>query len=77
VSAHDAVAGDDLIGHAEVAAAMGDELVYFFEGARIEQQIDPFTRCELACLALAAQTLLAAAELGPPHQILQSVGIHE
>ena len=33
----EAVAGDDLLVHAEVAAAMCDELVEFFEGAFVEE----------------------------------------
>ena len=33
--------GHDLLGHAEVAAPVGDELVDLFETARVEEQIDP------------------------------------
>jgi hypothetical protein len=40
VAGDEAVAGDDLLIHAEVAAAMGDELVELFEGAFVEEQFD-------------------------------------
>ena len=61
VPAHDAVAGHDLIGHAEVAAAVGDELVDFLERAGVEQQVDALARGKLARLALAAQPFFTAA----------------
>ena len=64
VPGDDAVAGHDLLGHAEVAAAVGDELVDLLEGARIEQQVDALARGQLAGVALPPQPLLAAAELG-------------
>jgi len=52
---------------------MRDELVELFERARIEQQIDPFARGQLAGVVLPAQPLLAAAELGAAFQIGEDV----
>ena len=49
----DAVAGNDLLLHPEVAAAVRDELVDLLEGARIEQQIDAL-RAPSACRPRAA-----------------------
>jgi hypothetical protein len=69
VAGDDAVAGDDLIGHPEVEAAVRDELVEFFEGARIEQQIDPFAGREFSRVVLALEALFAAAELGAALEI--------
>ena len=68
-----AVAGHDLLLHAEVAAAMGDELVDLLEGAGVEQQIDALARRQLAGVVLAAQAVLSAAELGPALQVLESL----
>ena len=73
----DAVAGDDLLRHAEVEASMGDEFVDFLEAAWIEQQLDAFARGELAGVVLPAPTILAAAQFGTALQIGQCVvGIH-
>ena len=74
VAGDDAVARDDLVGHPEVEAAVRDELVELLERARIEQQIDPLARRQLAGLVLAAQALFAAAQLGAPLEIGQDVG---
>ncbi len=57
------VAGHDLLLHPEVAAAVRDELVDLLERARIEQQLHPLARGELAGLVLALVARLAAAEL--------------
>ena len=65
----DAVAGDDLVLHAEVAAAVRDELVQLFERAGIEQEIDALARRELAGVVLALEAGLAAAELREPLEI--------
>ena len=64
VAGDDAVAGNDLLVHAEVAAAVRDELVDLLERAGIEQEVDALARGQLAGLVLAAQALLAAAQLG-------------
>jgi len=52
---------------------MRDELVELLEGARIEQQVDPFARGQLAGVVLAAQPVLAAAELGAAFEIGEDV----
>src|SRR5262249_52478793 len=69
MAGHDSVAGHDLIGHPEVAAAVGDELVDFFEGSGIEQEIDPFAGGQLAGGVLLPAARLAAAELGAAFEI--------
>ena len=68
----DAVARDDLVVHAEVAAAVGDELVELFERAGIEQQLDPLAGGELAGGVLALEPVGAAAELGAALEIGES-----
>src|SRR5262249_2335629 len=68
-----AVAGHDLVGHAEVETAVGDELVELLEGTWIEQEVDPLAGGEPAGLVLAAQPLLAAAELGPALEVRERV----
>ena len=52
VAGDDAVAGNDLFGHPEIEAAMGDELVDFLERAGIEQEVDPLAGRQLAGLVL-------------------------
>ena len=64
VAGDEAIAGDDLLIHAEVAAAMGDELVELFEGAFVEEQFDALAGGELALLVLAVAAVVAAALLG-------------
>ena len=66
VAADHAVAGDDLLLHPEVLAAVGDELVHFLERARIEQARHALARGQLACVVLLLEPLFAAAELGEP-----------
>ncbi len=53
--------------HAEVDAAVLLEHVPFFEGTRIEQQLDAFAGRQLALGVLAVDTLLATAEAGQLH----------
>ena len=50
---------------------MRDELVGLVERPRIEEQIDPLTRGELASLVLLLQPRLSAAELGAALEFLQ------
>ena len=69
----DAVAGNDLLVHAEIAAAVGDELVDFFEGAGIEQEIDPLARRQLSRIVLALLARLAASQFGEAFEVCQSV----
>ena len=52
---------------------MRDELVELFEGAGIEEKIDPFAGGELARVVLAFETLVAAAELGTALEIGEDV----
>ncbi|MPM67767.1 hypothetical protein SDC9_114691 [bioreactor metagenome] len=65
IADHNAVARS-LFGliHAEVDATVLLEHVPFFEGTRIEQQLDAFAGRQLALLVLAVDTLLATAEAG-------------
>ena len=60
VAGDEAVAEDLLVRHAEVGAAMGDELVGLFEGAFIEQELDALARRHLALFVLAFAALGAA-----------------
>ena len=77
VAGDDAVTGNDLVRHAEIAAAVGDELVDLLERAGIEQQIDPLAGGQLAGGVLALEAIGAAAELGAPLEIVEeSRGIH-
>ncbi len=64
VAGDEAIAGDDLLLHAEIAAAMGDQLVELFEGAVVEQQFDALAGAEFAFLVLAGAALGAAALFG-------------
>src|SRR6185503_2885904 len=73
VAAHHAVSRHDLVAHAEVGAAVRDELVDFFECAGVEQEVDALARRQLAGFALAAETFLAPAQLGPPLEIGQVI----
>ena len=78
VAGDDAVTGNDLVAHPEIGAAMGDELVDFFEGAGIEEPLDALARGQLALLVLLAQPFFAAAELGAAFEILELFdGIHK
>ncbi len=61
---HHPVAGNHLLAHAEIVAAVLDEHVPFLEGLGIEQYLDPFARGQLAFLVLGLDTLLAAAGAG-------------
>ena len=59
-----AVAGDFLVVHVEVGAAMLDEHVVFLEGIRIHQHVDALARGELALGVLRFDAHLAAALAG-------------
>ncbi len=60
----EAVAGRPLGLHAEVRAAVGDELVELFEAAFIEEQVDALARGELSGFVLAFAALRTAAGFG-------------
>ena len=73
----DAVAGDHLLLHPEVAAAVGDQLVDLLERAGIEQQLDPLARGQLAGVVLLRQPFHAAAFFGAAFEITKSFdGVH-
>ena len=77
VAGDDAVAGNQLLVHAEIAAAVGDEPVELFERARIEEQLDPLASGQLAGGVLALEPIGAAAKLGAPIEIGEDVfGLH-
>ena len=58
----DAVAGDFLLLHAEIAGAVLDEHVEFFERIAVHEQFDALARGELAALVLRLDARLAAAQ---------------
>ena len=64
VAGDEAVAVDDLLVHAEIAAAVADEFVDFFEGAFVEQEVDAFAGGELAFFVLALAAFCAASCFG-------------
>jgi hypothetical protein len=64
VSGYDAVAGNDLIGHAEIAATVRDERVGLFEAVWIEQEGDALAGRQLARLAVSPKAILASAGFG-------------
>ena len=72
-----AIAGDKavavglLLGHAEVAAAVCDQLVGLFEGAFVEQELDALPRRHFAFFVLALAALLASAVFGQLVALLQ------
>ena len=57
VAGDDTIPGHDLVIHAEVAAAVGDELVDLLERRRVEQQFDALARGELPRVALRSSVL--------------------
>ena len=64
VAADDAVAGDDLLLHPEIHAAVRDQLVDFFEGAGVKEARHALARRQLALLVLLLDARFAAAEFG-------------
>jgi hypothetical protein len=60
VAGNEAVAVDHLLGHAEIVAAVPDQLIGFNEGAFVQQQIDAFAGGELAFGVLALTASFAA-----------------
>jgi hypothetical protein len=69
----DAVTGDDLVGHPEVAAAVGDELVDLLEGAGVEQLGDPLARGQFAGGVLPLDTGRATSGFGSAFEIGERV----
>ena len=72
VAADDAVAGDDLLLHPEVLAAVRDELVDLLERAGIEEARHALARGQLALRVLFLEALFAAAKLGEVFALPQS-----
>ena len=64
VAGDEAVAGDSLVGHAEVGGSVGDEFVGLFEGALVEEEVDALAGRELAEFVLAGAALGASAFFG-------------
>jgi hypothetical protein len=64
VPAHHAIAWNHELIHPEVLAAVRDQLVDFFERARIEQVSHALARGQLALVMLLLEPLLPATELG-------------
>ena len=64
VAGDEAVAVEFLLGHAEIVGAVGDQLVGFFEGAFVEQELDALAGRHLAFFVLAFAALRAAAFFG-------------
>ena len=52
---------------------MRDEFVELFEGAGIEQEVDPLAGREFSGIVLAPEPLVAAAELGAAFEIREDV----
>jgi hypothetical protein len=69
VAGDNAVAGNDLILHPEIAAPVRDQFVDFFEGAGIEQEIHALAGGQLAGRVLPLHASLAAAELRPALEV--------
>ena len=77
VAGDDAVAGDALLVHPEVVAAVGPQLVDLDEGAAVEQQLDALARHQQAALVALGDLVGAAADLGftvAAVQLFQNVG---
>ena len=64
VAGDDAIAGDFLIGHAEVAVAVLDELVPLLETAFVKQQADALPSGQLALGVLLLDAALTTTEQG-------------
>ena len=64
VAGDEAVAGDSLVGHAEVGGSVGYEFVGLFEGAFVEEEVDALAGGELAGFGLAGAALGASALFG-------------
>jgi hypothetical protein len=71
VSGNDAVAGHDLILHAEIAAPMRDERVDLLECVAIEKEQHALARRQLAGVALTLEPLFPTALCGPALKVVQ------
>ena len=73
VATDDAVAWDNLLVHAEIPAAVGDELVELFERSGIEKQIHPLAGGELPRRMLALDAVGATTQLGAAFEVGERV----
>jgi hypothetical protein len=64
IPGNEAVAKVFLLAHAEIRAAVGDQLVGLFEGALVEQKLDALPRRHLAFFVLLLAALSSAASFG-------------
>ena len=64
IAGDEAIAIDDLLIHVEVAAAVADEFVEFFEGGLVEEEFDAFAGGEFAVFMLAFAAVGATAFFG-------------
>ena len=71
IAGEEAVAEILLLFHAEVGAAVSDQLVGLLEGAFVEQKLDALARRHLALLVLARPALFASAGFGQRVTALQ------
>ena len=71
IAGEEAVAEVLLLVHAEVGAAVGDQLVGLFEGAFVEQELDALAGRHLALLVFAGAALFASAGFGERVAALQ------
>ena len=71
IAGEEAVAEILLLVHAEVGAAVGDQLVGLFEGAFVEQEFDALAGRHLALFVFAGAALFAAAGFGQRVATLQ------
>ncbi len=69
----EAIAVHDLLVHAEIAAAVADELVELLEGALIKQKLDALARRHFAFGVLALAALRPAPRLRRPAPLPQLV----
>ncbi len=58
----DPVTKDILLVQTEVGRPVGDEHIEFFEGIRVDQQLDPFARGQLPFFVLSVDPVLSAAQ---------------
>ncbi len=73
MTAHDTVAGNDLLAHPEIGASVRHELVDFLERVGVEELLHPLTSGQFPLLVLFAKPLLTAAELSTAFEILEFV----
>ncbi len=75
---HHAVAGNDLVSHAEIDAVMLDIHVEFLKRPGIEQHVEPLARGQLALGVLRVDPLLPAAHARSPPLCLKLIddGLH-